>query len=84
MELNYTAPGSFLAAKGDDAQLEVRLALPESVEAPVAAGQQLGTVTVLRGGQTLAEYPVTAANDVAALSFGLCFRRLVEALLLHA
>ena len=84
VELNYTAPGSFLAAKGDDAQLEVQLALPESVEAPVAAGQQLGTVTVLRGGQTLAEYPVTAANDVAALSFGLCFRRLVEALLLHA
>ena len=84
VELSYTAPGSFLAAKGDDAQLEVRLALPESVEAPVAAGQQLGTVTVLRGGKTLAEYPVTAANDVAALSFGLCFRRLVEALLLHA
>ncbi|HJD21399.1 MAG TPA: D-alanyl-D-alanine carboxypeptidase [Candidatus Gemmiger faecigallinarum] len=84
VELSYTAPGSFLAAKGDDEQLEVRLALPESVEAPVAAGQQLGTVTVLRGGQTLAEYPVTAANDVAALSFGLCFRRLVEALLLHA
>ena len=84
VELNYTAPGSFLAAKGDDTQLEVQLALPESVEAPVAAGQQLGTVTVLRGGQTLAEYPVTAANDVAALSFGLCFRRLVEALLLHA
>ena len=83
VELSYTAPGSFLAAKGDDAQLEVRLALPESVEAPVAAGQQLGTVTVLRGGQTLAEYPVAAANDVAALSFGLCFRRLVEALLLH-
>ena len=84
VELSYTAPGSFLAAKGDDEQLEVRLALPESVEAPVAAGQQLGTVTVLRGGQTLAEYPVAAANDVAALSFGLCFRRLVEALLLHA
>ena len=84
VELNYTAPGSFLAAKGDDTQLEVQLALPESVEAPVAAGQQLGTVTVLRGGQTLAEYPVAAANDVAALSFGLCFRRLVEALLLHA
>ena len=84
VELSYTAPGSFLAAKGDDTQLEVQLALPESVEAPVAAGQQLGTVTVLRGGQTLAEYPVAAANDVAALSFGLCFRRLVEALLLHA
>ena len=84
VELSYTAPGSFLAAKGDDAQLEVQLALPENVEAPVAAGQQLGTVTVLRGGQTLAEYPVAAANDVAALSFGLCFRRLVEALLLHA
>lgn len=84
VELSYTAPGSFLAAKGGDAQLEVGLALPESVEAPVAAGQQLGTVTVLRGGQTLAEYPVAAANDVAALSFGLCFRRLVEALLLHA
>ena len=83
MELTYTEPGSVLASKTDATPLEVQLSLPESVEAPVAAGQKIGSVTILRGGETLAEYPVSAANDVAALSFGLCFRRLVEALLLH-
>ena len=81
--LTYTAPGSVLTTKGDSTPLEVQLSLPESVAAPVTAGQQLGTVTLLRAGQTVAEYPVTAANDVAALSFSLCFVRLVEALLLH-
>ncbi|WP_294496626.1 D-alanyl-D-alanine carboxypeptidase family protein [uncultured Gemmiger sp.] len=81
--LTYTAPGSVLTAKGDAAPLEVHLDLPQSVEAPVTAGQQLGTVTLTHGGQTVAEYPVTAADDVAALSFGLCFVRLVEACLMH-
>ena len=83
VELTYTEPGSVLASKTDATPLEVQLSLPESVEAPVAAGQKIGSVTILRGGEMLAEYPVSAANDVAALSFGLCFRRLVEALLLH-
>lgn len=81
--LTYTAPGSVLAAKGDDARLEVRLSLPENIPAPVTAGQQVGTVTLLYGGQAVAEYPVAAADDVAALSFGLCFVRLVEALLMR-
>ena len=83
VELTYTAPGSVLASKTDATPLEVQLSLPESVEAPVTAGQKIGSVTILRGGEMLAEYPVSAANDVAALSFGLCFRRLFEALLLH-
>ena len=82
--LSYATPAHLLVRKADAAPLEVRLSLPQAVEAPVTAGQQLGTATLLQGGQPVAEYPVTAADDVAALSFGLCFRRLVEALLPQA
>ena len=82
--LNYEAPGLYLMQKGGDNALEVQIDLPESLEAPVAAGQQVGTVNILQAGQTLATYPVTAAADVAKLSFGLCFERLVSALLFCA
>ena len=80
--LSYEAPGRYLMKKGDDTALEVRLDLPQELEAPVTAGQQVGSVSILQAGETLETYPVTAAGDVAALSFGLCFERLIDALLL--
>lgn len=84
VSLVYDAPGRYLMKKGDDTALEVRLDLPESLQAPVTAGQQVGSVSILRAGETLETYPVTAGEDVAELDFGLCFARLVEALLFHA
>ncbi len=84
VSLVYDAPGRYLMKKGDDTALEVRLDLPESLQAPVTAGQQVGSVSILRAGETLETYPVTAGEDVAELDFGLCFARLVEALLFNA
>lgn len=84
VSLVYDAPGRYLMKKGDDTALEVRLDLPESLQAPVTAGQQVGSVSILRAGETLETYPVTAGEDVAELDFGLCFTRLVEALLFNA
>jgi len=41
-----------------------RLEVLQRVDAPVAAGDTLGTLTVMQGGTTIAEVPVVAALDV--------------------
>lgn len=46
------------------------LDLPEQVTAPVRAGETLGRLTVTLDGETVAELPVTAAEDVLRVSFG--------------
>ncbi len=45
------------------------LALPDSVAAPVEAGERLGTLRVTLGEDTVAELPVTAAEEVPRLGF---------------
>lgn len=80
--LEYTAPGRFLMHKGESGALDVQVDLPESLQAPVQAGTQVGTVTVQSGETVLQSCPIQATQDVAALSFGFCFQRLVGALLL--
>lgn len=44
--------------------------LPESVPAPVEAGDKLGTLTLTSGGRTLAQLPLTASESAARLSAG--------------
>ena len=51
------------------AQPEYTLTLPEKVSAPVAAGDTLGTLTVTLAGQTVAEVPLQATEDVPRLGF---------------
>lgn len=80
--LEYAAPAGYLVEKGQAGALEVRLELPDEVEAGIEAGDKLGEVQVLRGGAVIDAYPVTAAESVAKLNFVFCFRRLAEALLL--
>ena len=60
--------------------LEYAVSLPETVAAPVAAGDALGTLTVRRGTQTLAVLPLTAGEDVARLGFGRLYLHLLGAL----
>jgi D-alanyl-D-alanine carboxypeptidase (penicillin-binding protein 5/6) len=44
--------------------LESRIEVAPEVEAPVSAGDRLGTLTVSQAGQVLAEVPIVAAHDV--------------------
>lgn len=81
--LEYTAPGRYLMAKGTVGQLSAQVTLPSAVSAPVRAGQQIGTMKILNDGTELATCPIVAAGDVAARSFGFCFGRLAEALILR-
>ena len=69
-----------LVAKSS-AQPEFSLTLPETVAAPVRAGERLGTLTVTLGGETLAELPLVAAEDVPRIGFGGIFSKLAGSLI---
>ena len=59
---------SIVVEKEKAAQLETQLNLPESLQAPITAGQQIGELIVTSGGETLLQLPITAAEDVEARS----------------
>lgn len=81
--LTYAAPGRYLMPKGEGGTLQAVVELPEGLTAPIAAGQTVGRVTIRNGGAELQSYPITAAQDAEALSFGYCLRRLTESLILQ-
>ena len=67
---------TLLVAKGDAQQIDLSPALPESVDAPVAAGDAVGHVDVIVDGRAVARIPVVAAESVEAR--GLPLRRIWE------
>lgn len=79
--LTYQIPGGVLLRQGETADLEVKVELEPSVQAPVEQGQQLGTVTVWCGQQQLGQWPVTAAQEVPRLDLRLALNRLLAGLL---
>ncbi len=81
--LTYAAPGRYLMPKGEGATLQAVVELPESLTAPIAAGQTVGRVTIRNGSTELQSYPITSAQDAEALSFAYCLRRLAESLILQ-
>jgi len=70
----------FLVEKGKLSALEWTVELPESVKAPVEAGQVLGRVTVYAGEEKLAELPLRAEAAVEKQGFGYIFHRLMAQL----
>ena len=70
----------FLVEKGKLSSLEWTVELPESVKAPVEAGQELGRVRVSAGGEELAVLPLCAEGAVNRQGFGFIFHRLTTRL----
>lgn len=72
-------PGStLLVEKTKAGQLTQSVELPAEVEAPVAAGQALGTLTVRAGDEVLLELPLQAEQAVEKLSWGGMLTRLLR------
>lgn len=69
-----------LLKKGEEKGLTSTIELAEDLEAPVEAEQIVGTVTVSREGEVLAEYPLRAVREVPRLNFGICLYRLLSAI----
>ena len=78
--LSYRLPEKLLTKRGQAQALTAQLELPERLEAPVQAGQQVGQVQVLSDGQLLGSWPVTAAGSVDVLDFGAALSLLTKAL----
>ena len=76
---------TLLVEKSRAGSLTQTVDLPESVAAPVQAGQQLGTLTVTdSGGDTLLTVPLLAAEPVEALSWGEMTTRMLQMLIFCA
>ena len=59
----------FAVVPKSGAQPVYPLTLPDSADAPLREGQRLGTLTVTLEGETLAELPVTSAEEVPRAGF---------------
>lgn len=75
-----TGDGYVLLSRADAQSLERSVELPESVNAPVEAGQRLGTLTLSSGGEVISEVPLTATAGVDRLSAGGVLLRLLKVL----
>lgn len=58
---------SIVIEKEKAGNLETSISLPDTIEAPIEAGQQIGELTVTSGGETMLTLPVVAADAVGAL-----------------
>ena len=67
--------GTVILEKGSAGKLRYALELPEALEAPVEAGQQLGTMRVYHGDTLLRETPLLAPESVPRLSAWQVFLR---------
>ena len=72
-----------LAEKGQEGAITTQVELAQSVEAPVEAGQQLGSFHILVNGEQRDSIPLVAAQEVGRLGVGDLFRSLLDQLFLQ-
>ena len=73
-----------LVEKVQAGSLTQTVELAESVEAPVAEGDPLGTMTVTCGEETIAQLPLVAGEAVPRITFGQMLLRMLRMALLSA
>lgn len=71
-----------VVAKGSAAKVERAVELPESVPAPIEAGQELGTVRYYLSGEEIASVPLTASENVGKIGYIGLLGRFMRKLLL--
>lgn len=67
---------TLLLSRGDEQRIQLIPSLPERLEAPVHAGDPVGSVQVALDGRVIAEIPVVAAETVEARGLGPGLKRL--------
>ena len=70
---------TLLIQKGEEQGIQLVPDLPESVEAPIAAGQEVGGVEVVVDGRPVARIPVLAAQEVTAKGLKNALSRVLRA-----
>jgi len=69
---------ALLLEKSKAGELEQSITLEESVTAPVARGDRLGTLTVTSGEEVVAEIPLLAGEEVPRVTYGQMLLRLLK------
>ena len=67
-----------LLEKAKAANLTRTVDLPETVDAPVAAGDRLGTLSICSGEETVKTIPLVAAASVEKLTWGQMLKQLLQ------
>ena len=67
-----------LLEKAKTANLTQTVDLPETVDAPISAGDRLGTLSVCSGEETVKTIPLVAAETVEKLTWGQTVKRLLQ------
>ena len=79
--VSATSIDPVLIKKGTDAEVQATVELPESVDAPVAAGQRLGTLTYRIGETVVGEAPILAEEGVSRVTFPLAMKKILQQLI---
>ncbi|MGN1194905.1 MAG: D-alanyl-D-alanine carboxypeptidase, partial [Acutalibacteraceae bacterium] len=69
---------------GEENKIEAEVEIATDVEAPVEKGQKIGSVIFKLDGKTLAEYPLTAKEEVRRLTISEVMKRLMSSLSVKA
>ena len=81
LTLGYPA-FSATVPKGAASRVEKAVELPETIAAPVEAGQEVGHVTYTLDGKELGRVPITASSAVEKMDISTMFWRLLQKFLL--
>lgn len=73
-----SGPISVLAPKGNQEKVQVEISLPDSLKAPVKAGQKVGEIQWKLENEVLKTVEINAADSAEALSWLICLRELVQ------
>lgn len=73
----FDVPRSFLLKKGQEQQIEQKVELPESIEAPVEEGQVIGKVRVYLSGGEIGEYDIVAGEAVERMNFFTALKKIL-------
>lgn len=74
-------PSPILVSKGSQDEIEIKITLAESVNAPVSAGQILGKITYLSMGEVVGESRILAKNSVELLTFWKALKKMFFSIL---
>ncbi len=72
--------GTALVKKSQIAALTQEVTLPELIDAPVTAGQRMGTLSVKNEAETVLEVPILATETVEKLTWWQMYRRMLSML----
>lgn len=72
---------SIVLDKNSGSKIVSKIDLPESIEAPVASGQKLGTVTYSLDGKAVKSFEITASQHAEQISFASVFSVLLNSII---